>query len=174
MGRVKSRQGVPGSYVHQTHAPIRGNSKIRPHRKVFPCGPSSTTCSNLCSACNLLLPLLVLSGLLSVCRRSRTPPREWGERDEMVYRGILKVLRCLPRMECASNGFSAPWRQSHRPPERDLLRKPLFSIFRELLSGSIADLCADRLPRAAYGREGTMAVLRWIAWGDQPCLYRRG
>src|ERR1700722_615140 len=118
-GRVKSRQGVPGTYVHQKRTPIRGSSKIRTHRKAFLCDHSSTACSNRHSACDLLLPLLVLSGLFSVWRRPRTPPREWGERGQMVYRGILKVLRCLPGMECGSNGFSASRCQSYPPPERD-------------------------------------------------------
>ena len=113
-GRVKSRQGVPGSYVHRKRAPIRGNCKIRTHREVFPCGPSSTACSSLHSACYLLLPFLVLSDLLSVWRRPRTPPREWGERDEMVYRGISQSTSlstrngmCLERIFCVLASISS-------------------------------------------------------------------
>jgi hypothetical protein len=92
----------------------------------------------------------------------------------MGNRGILKVLRYLPGMECASNGFSASWRQSHRPPERDLLRKPLFSVLRELLPRSTSDFCADRVPRPAYGCEGTMAVFIGLLAAINPAFIGEG
>src|ERR1700733_15176878 len=75
--RVTRFAFIPGSLNLEAekiyeHACIRRNSQIQAHSPVFPCHPSGLACSCSRSSGNLLLPVQVLSKLLSVWRRPCT------------------------------------------------------------------------------------------------------